>query len=101
MRTGAASTENTASITIDSARCTAPPKRLGPFAHSTSTLRILGRNSTVAVAENSAAAFSGCHSGQIGKSWRGCVKYSGAISVCLASSAVDSSRNRNHSGADR
>ena len=54
----------------------------------------------VAVAETSARAFSGCHSGQIGNSWRGAVKYCGSISVCAASNTVDRIRNSPHSGAE-
>ena len=78
-----------------------PPNRLAPLTDAASTLRILGRKSRSAVAPNSAIAHSGCHSGQSGKSWYGCRKYFGALSVCTARSAVDRMRNTNHSSADR
>ncbi len=51
--------------------------------------------------ENSATAFSGCHCGHSGYSWNGSRKYCGSIKVLVASNAVDSTRKKNHSGADR
>lgn len=101
IRTGASSAENTSSISIPSVTRRRPPNWRAPCRQISSTDRIFGRNSSVAVAENSASAFSGCHSGQIGNSWRGCTKYCGTVSSCEASMPVDSARNRNHSGADR
>ncbi len=53
------------------------------------------------VAENSATASSGCQRGHSGYSWLGCRKYSGTISVWIASRQVDNARNSSHSGADR
>ncbi len=101
MRTGANSIENRVSRIIDSNRRIPPPYSREPWIQISTTLSSLGRNSSVSVAENSAIASCGCHCGHSGYSWLGCRKYSGTISVWIASSPVDSARKVNHSGADR
>ncbi|MNV92074.1 hypothetical protein D3C71_1866270 [compost metagenome] len=100
IRVGASSADISISSSMLTMSRTGPPYCRASLS-SRITLASFGRNSSVAVAENSASAFSGCHSGQVGNNWYGCVKYSGGTSACLASAAVDSSRNRNQSGADR
>ena len=57
-------------------------------------------NSTTAVPARKPIAASTSHFGQIGKSWRGCRKYWGPITVWSTMNAVETTRDRNHSGAD-
>ena len=101
MRTGASSTEKNISRSMLRVTRITPPKPLAPLAQISITLSSLGRNNRVRVVENNAMAFSGCHCGQIGNSCRGSRKYCGSISWCTASSAVESTRKKNHNGADR
>ena len=101
MRTGASSIEKSISSSIDTVTLNLPPNSLAPLAQIRMMLSSLGRNSNTMVVENSATAFSGCHCGHNGYSWRGSMKYCGSISVLTASKAVDSSRKKNHNGADK
>ena len=101
IRTGASSIENNISPSMLSTTCNSPPKLRAPRPITSRMPRILGRNSSVAVAENKASACSGCHCGQIGKSWRGCTKYVGSVSDWTASSTVETIRKASQSGAER
>src|SRR5262247_1276839 len=62
--------------------------------------RILGVNNTTAVPTRKPTAAPMFHLGQIGNSWRGCTKYCGPITVCITMNVVDTTRERNHSGAE-
>ncbi|MNG24337.1 hypothetical protein D3C84_1090530 [compost metagenome] len=101
MRTGASSTEKSISRSMLRLTLKAPPNSCAPLIQIRMTLSNLGRNSRVRVVLNSAMAFSGFQRGHTGNNCPGTRKYCGSISVCVASNAVDSSRKRNHSGADR
>lgn len=92
MRTGASSTENSISISIEMNRRNAPPYSFAPLAQISTMLSSFGRNNSTSVVENSAIASSGRHCGQTGNSCRGCRKYCGSIRVCTTCNAVESAR---------